>query len=353
MFHYICPSINNTMKSLIFSILVLFTVTLTAQDKKQVIIKKSETITKSVDENGKVTTKTETSVSQSGDSASKEDLEKDFLNNGKDGEFITVDKQINNGKETTTYTLTTKKKGEVNVMKWDGQGKVPEAFKGKMDNIDMNADDKNTTITIDTKGDKPKEKKVIIVKKMNGEDKEEDINVVLKQAGIDLKDMPDTKDGKHIKIITVDKDNANETKVIEWNGEGEIPAELKDKISNININKNGDETMITIDAKDDNSSADRIIKKEVITSRNGNSSKVKLGVMLDDTRHGVKVDEVFKDSAADKAGIQKGDVILKMDDEYIFSSDVVMEKMQAQKSGNKLNLVVLRNGKEKKMNVNL
>ena len=46
--------------------------------------------------------------------------------------------------------------------------------------------------------------------------------------------------------------------------------------------------------------------------------RASLGVMIDDNSNGVTIGDVLKDSAADKAGLQEGDVINRFNDKLLF-----------------------------------
>jgi hypothetical protein len=244
------------MKSTIFILCFFLSLSLSAQEKKTIIIKKTETVTKSTDESGKESSKKEVKEIRTIDGdASIEEMEKELLSGKKDGEFLTINKEIKDGKEATVYTLTTKKDGQVEVMKWDGEGDMPKAIKDKMANIDIN----------------------------------------------------ENIDGDNMEI-TIDANNVNKKE--------QGPKKIEK----------------------------RIIVKD-------NESKVKLGVMINDSKNGVKVDDIVKDGASEKAGIKVGDVIVKINDTYIFSSEILIETMQSFNVGDKADLLVLRAGKEKKITI--
>ncbi len=75
------------------------------------------------------------------------------------------------------------------------------------------------------------------------------------------------------------------------------------------------------------------------------------GAVGTNDNNGVNVDEVFKGSAADKAGLEKGDVILKLNDKYIFSEEALFETLAGFKEGEKISVTVIRGNKEKTMNL--
>lgn len=73
---------------------------------------------------------------------------------------------------------------------------------------------------------------------------------------------------------------------------------------------------------------------------------------LKDTR-GVLVSEVKRGSAADKAGVQRGDVITMVNGEKTEDSNVLRNKVAATLPGNQVILTILRDGKEQEIKVTL
>jgi serine protease Do len=81
-----------------------------------------------------------------------------------------------------------------------------------------------------------------------------------------------------------------------------------------------------------------------------------LGVRVGPAEEGgtsIAVLEVTPDSAAAKAGLQKGDRIVKLDGEEIRDVDRFLRTVAAKKPGDKISLGVLRNGKEENLAVTL
>jgi type II secretory pathway component PulC len=233
-------------------LLGLLTMSIYSNAQKTIIIQKSEDVTKSIDSDGKMIKITKTI--EEGDMADLPDMDKD-------GEYLTVEKKINNGKEESQYKLTKVKDGKKEVMMWDGQGEMPAAIKDKMKNV-------NISTTTDGK---------------------------MKMVTIDARDEDENKErGRR------NKDDRKERRKMDNRWE----------------------------------------------SRSINDNKTQLGVMLIDNGEGAEVDEVFKGSVADKAGVNKGDIILKINGDYIFSTNHLIRKIGGFKSGDKMDLVVLRDKKE-------
>lgn len=70
-------------------------------------------------------------------------------------------------------------------------------------------------------------------------------------------------------------------------------------------------------------------------------------------RYGALVQEVIKDSPAEKAGIKEEDVILKMQDQMVRDADDVIRDLAKMKPGDEVTFQVLRDGVEKSLKARL
>ena len=68
---------------------------------------------------------------------------------------------------------------------------------------------------------------------------------------------------------------------------------------------------------------------------------------------GVYIDEVVKGGAADKAGVRKGDVLVAVDGQKVKNGSAVQVKVNSYHPGDKAQLTVIRDGKEKTIEVTL
>jgi serine protease Do len=83
------------------------------------------------------------------------------------------------------------------------------------------------------------------------------------------------------------------------------------------------------------------------------SNRAMLGVTTEKTDNGVKVEEITKGSAAEKAGLKADDVITKVGDKKIETTDDLTAAIKKQKPGDKVDVTYLRDGKEQKATAEL
>lgn len=177
---------------------------------------------------------------------------------------------------------------------------------------------------------------------------------------------------KACKIVTIDEDG-NE-KVIEWDGEGEMPAEMKAAMAENDIDIDFEKEMkVVVDydvesdgeghktikiVTDDNGDEDEMIivlegddiPDEVLqqlkeknihidimdegenefvfeVEKDKNSNKAQLGVFIENDDNGTKVTEIMEGSAAEKAGLQAGDIIKRVNDTPVSSIETLLESL--------------------------
>ncbi|MEJ8841346.1 PDZ domain-containing protein [Lacibacter sp. H375] len=78
-----------------------------------------------------------------------------------------------------------------------------------------------------------------------------------------------------------------------------------------------------------------------------------LGVVTEDHDKGALVEEVQKETPAEKAGLQKGDIITKVGDKKIGSPSDLSEAVHAKKPNDEVEITYLRDGREKKAKAKL
>ena len=77
-------------------------------------------------------------------------------------------------------------------------------------------------------------------------------------------------------------------------------------------------------------------------------NRAMLGVVTEGDDKGAEIQSVTKESAAEKAGLKKGDIITKIGDKKIESTDDVTEAIHEKKPGDKVDITYLRDGKSEK-----
>jgi len=83
------------------------------------------------------------------------------------------------------------------------------------------------------------------------------------------------------------------------------------------------------------------------------SNRAMLGVNTEENDKGAEVESVIDESAAEKAGLKKGDVITKIAKTKIESSDDLTEEIRSHKPGEKVAITFLRDGKEQTVTAEL
>jgi serine protease Do len=74
-----------------------------------------------------------------------------------------------------------------------------------------------------------------------------------------------------------------------------------------------------------------------------------LGVTTEKTEQGAKINDITKESAAEKIGLKEGDVIIKIDDTKIEDPDCLSKAIRSHKPGEKVTVTYLRDNKEQKL----
>ncbi len=84
---------------------------------------------------------------------------------------------------------------------------------------------------------------------------------------------------------------------------------------------------------------------------NSETSRTFLGVQTEKSEKGLLIKDVVKESPAEKAGLQKDDIIKSFDGKELSESQDLYDAVTAKKSGDEIKLQIVRNGKSKKVKV--
>lgn len=169
------------------------------------------------------------------------------------------------------------------------------------------------------------------------------------------------KDKEHKEQIVITRKTDDKEKiVIEINGDkvtvnGKSVDELKDSDISVRRNKirSGDYSFFyrtpgtdSFNFEWDDDSGPRVF-------RNMNQNMALLGVTTEKTDGGVLINDISKESAAEKSGLKKGDIITKIDDEKIEDPDDLSKEIRKHKPGDKVTVTFLRDKKEQKITAEL
>ena len=83
------------------------------------------------------------------------------------------------------------------------------------------------------------------------------------------------------------------------------------------------------------------------------ANRAMLGVVTEKAEKGVEIQEITKESGAEKAGLKKGDIITKIDNTNIEDPDELSKVIREHKAGDKVSVTYLRDKKEQKVTAEL
>jgi len=166
------------------------------------------------------------------------------------------------------------------------------------------------------------------------------------------KEVKEKKDVRQIIVTT--KGDKDEKIVVEVVGDkitvnGKSLEELKDKNGDINVRLNK--------LKDIESLSITHGSKGGVWNMNGNNNfqmfsddanHAILGVTTEKIETGVRIQDITKESGAEKSGLKEGDVITKIDDKKITDPDDLSKTIREHKPGDKVTVTYLRAKKKQK-----
>jgi serine protease Do len=180
-------------------------------------------------------------------------------------------------------------------------------------------------------------------------------SVVLAQKEKDK--TKDKSDKKEMQTIVITRDgNIDEKTVIEIDGEkvkinGKDAKDNKDVHVNVNTMKGmGNVYRLRSHAP---GAWSFNMDDEGMSLFDEDSNRAMLGVTTEGDDKGAEIQSVTKESAAEKAGLKKGDIITKIGDKKIESTDDVTDAIHDHKPGDKVTINFLRDGKEQKVTAEL
>lgn len=171
-------------------------------------------------------------------------------------------------------------------------------------------------IKIDKKGSSEgSHQEMHVIKLKDGEELPEDVQKLLQEHDIDVNGAS----GKQMRIMKIKGDDG-EVKVIKWDGNGEMPAEMKEQMEQLEKKGMG-------------------LHKHI----KANSNKAQLGIMLEgEGDEGIVVAGVLDNSAAAQIGLQEGDIITHIDGLQVFDIESLMKSLSTKAPGDEVDIDYLR-----------
>ena len=174
------------------------------------------------------------------------------------------------------------------------------------------------------------------------------------------KEKDKVKEKKDVRqIIITTKGDKDEKIVVEVVGDkitvnGKPLEELKDKNGDINVrlNKLKDLESLSI-ARSPKGSVWNMSGDNNFQMFSDDANHAMLGVTTEKIETGVRIQDVTKESGAEKAGLKEGDVITKIDDKKITDPDELSKIIREHKPGDKVSVTYLRDKKEQKVTAEL
>jgi len=202
--------------------------------------------------------------------------------------------------------------------------------------------------------EKTEQHKIVIIKKEIGENGEvikkkiqlegEEAKAYMKKMNLD-EDV--TEEDRVIKMIKEEdyevemEDENGNLKILKWNGEGEMPVEMKEIMEKEGMMDELSEgkTHSRIRVKKKNGSLEDVMDFEF------DGKKAQLGVNIENHLQGVYISNVLKESSAAEGGLRKGDIITAVDGVTMKDVAGLIEKVGSYKALDKIKVDFLRDGK--------
>jgi serine protease Do len=148
----------------------------------------------------------------------------------------------------------------------------------------------------------------------------------------------DSKEKSKRVTIVVDGDNV----IVNGKNLKDMSPEEKEKLGNMNLRIAPSIRLRTPGNRDRLFDLD-----EIRINKPEGTPRAFLGVMSEKNEKGAKITSVTKESAAAKAGLQKDDIITKVNDESIADSEELFETIRKFKPEDKVTITYLRDGQQK------
>lgn len=168
-----------------------------------------------------------------------------------------------------------------------------------------------------------------------------------------------SKEKKEVQQIIITRSSDVDAKtVIEINGDkvtvnGKDVKNIKDGDIKVKVNKVRDVTAYRGDGPGDFDFNFNMDHNRAMSLFSEDENRAMLGVVTEENEKGAQISSVSKESAAAKAGLKEDDIITKIDDVKIVSTEDVSKAIRKHKPGEKVTISFLRAGKEQKVTAEL
>jgi len=170
---------------------------------------------------------------------------------------------------------------------------------------------------------------------------------IVKSTTEDIRVEKKMVNGEESTTYTITTNDGGNKEVMVWAGEGEMPKDMAEKIKKHKMHEiivdDGQEMIFIGDGEDSE------ITKEIRIEMDS-PNKVTLGVMIDDSE-GVTIENIVEGSHAEKAGLKSGDVILKINEDYTFNLNMLLNALSKFDEGDNCSIKYIRDGKEMSVDV--
>ena len=262
-------------------------------------------------------------------------IDADGAGNGKTM-TIEVDNDGGGLKKVRKEVIMIKKGDDDGIMEleWDGTGEMPAEMRELLDEHDIDIE------SLHEGHDGDGEKKKVRIRKMK--EKHAKMHNKAKKRGRAYNEFQK----ENYKIIT--KDGEGNEKVFEWEGDGEMPEGMEEMLDGENIN---------IFRFDDGQNRRLRAPRRMMfiaDEEDKQLSNAYMGAQIESQEDGgTTILDVMKDSPADKAGLQSGDVVHKINGARSKTMDDLLTILSFYEPNDQIELMITRDGQEKKLKLTL
>ena len=160
----------------------------------------------------------------------------------------------------------------------------------------------------------------------------------------------EVKEKKEVEQIVVTRTNKDQKVIIEINGDkvtvnGKSIEELKNNADGISVNIHKLRSLDNLARVPGVSGSWNFNGNNNFDLFTEDANRAMLGVTTDESDKGAEINTINKESAAEKMGLKKGDIITKVDDKSVAGPDDLTAAIRSHKPGDKVTVTYLRDNK--------